>query len=233
MGIKKISIINKHCDERYSSYVENILSKDTVKDRNLEKEMINEINSYGYQIYATYQLEWMDKEDFDIINPIIMKYAGKFDRQLINSAMYTYLAVKGNYQAVDYLINEFKKPNTKYDNDIEWNWSRRGSASCALEVISDTTRYKEYIELALNPDTADDSYLIIELLGKIKKEECYKCLLKTIKSKKYDIRANSIRNLAKFTNHKDELKTIFAKYENDENEVVREAVKIVYKKWTK
>lgn len=38
------------------------------------------------------------------------------------------------------------------------------------------------IQRTLNPDTTDDSYLIIELLGKVKKEECYKCLLKTIKS---------------------------------------------------
>jgi hypothetical protein len=120
-------------------------------DKLLIQKIIREVNDAGYYIDYLCQLSWIDKNDFNAINPIIMKYTDKFENIRIRNSLYHTLGCRGNYNATNYLLNEFRKKNELYVDDIAWNSTRRGATSSSIEAIRDKGKIDEYIKLLKLP----------------------------------------------------------------------------------
>lgn len=235
MGINKDKKLDISNTLAYIKYKKEIYPKETINDRNLKKSLIEEINSCGYYIQGTWQISFMDKNDFKVVNPILMKYIGKFDKTTANEMLCRYLGKKGNYKALDFLLNEFKRPNDIQVKcgDAKWNDSRRGYTSSAIEAIGDKTRYKEYIEIIENDDTSDDSIFFIYMIGNIKNIETYECLKRIFNKNNIHTKIYAVRAISKFKDKSDEILKIITPYKNDAHEVMRTEVRKAIKKLSK
>ena len=192
-------------------------------DRELYSRIIDEVNSKGYYIQYLFQLRWMEKEDFEIINDIILKYSLQFERKRTKYSLLWYLGVRGNYGATDFLLEQFRKPND-YEENMGWNFSRRGMCSSALLEIRDKSKIDEYIEIIENEDTRQDSFFFILMLGKLKVEKAIPLFVELLKEDNTDLQSAAIKSLAKFKN-KIDLNPIMAPFLLSDNKVIRDNAK--------
>lgn len=165
-------------------------------DRFLYDELIKAVNSQGYFIQYTGQLNYIDKNDQCLV-PILLKYYGLFENSHINNVLIRYLGLSRSPNITGFLLNEFKKPNT----EETFNLSRRGFSSSALNSIKDKRFVKGYIKIVENKETRYDSMLIITLLGKLKAEEALPTLIDVLSDNDERIQTSAISALGNFKGH--------------------------------
>lgn len=209
------TVAGKRADELFASYSEH--------DKELIHTMIEEVNSKGYYIQYTFQLSWMDEDDFEFINPIIMKYSLLFENKRKKYGLLQYLGVKGNIQATDFLLEQFRKPNDYIDN-LDWNFSRRGASSSALLVIKDKSKIDAYIDIIENENTRQDAFFFILLLGELKVAKSIPLLINLLNENNNSIQSAAIQSLTKFKK-KIDLSPIITPFLLSDNEAIREYAK--------
>ena len=192
-------------------------------DKKLVHEMIEEVNLKGYYIQYVFQLSWMDQGDFEYITPLIMKYSLQFDNKRERYGLLSYLGVKGNVIATDFLLDQFRIEND-YIDKMDWNFSRRGVCSSALLVIKDKAKIDEYIEIIENKNTHQDSYFFILLLGELKVERAIPILIELLEDDNPVLQSAAIQSLTKFKK-KFDLNPIITPFLLSENEAIREYAK--------
>ena len=188
-------------------------------DKKLIQKIIEEVNSKEYFIQYLFQLSWMDKDDFEFINPIIMKYSLQFERKNTKYGLFGYLGVKGNTDATDFLLVQFRKSNDYIDN-LDWNFSRRGVCSSALLVIKDKSKIDEYIEIIESENTRQDSHFFILLLGELKVEKSIPLLIELLSEDNIHLQSAAIQSLTK-NKKKIDLNPIIAPFLSSDNDAIR------------
>lgn len=209
------TVAGKREDELVASYSEH--------DKEIIHKMIEEVNSKGYYIEYLFQLSWMDNDDFDSINPIIMNYSLKLENTREKYGLISYLAVKGNIEATDFLLEQFRRQNDYIEN-LDWNFSRRGTCSSALLVIKDKSKIDKYIEIIENEDTRQDSHFFILLLGELKVTKSIPLLIELLNEDNIYLQSAAIQALTKFKKTVD-LKPIISPFLSSDNDAVREYAK--------
>ena len=205
------TVAGKRADELFASYSE--------YDKELIHKMIEEVNSKGYYIEYLFQLSWMDKDDFEFINPIIMKYSLQFENKRKKYGLINYLGVKGNTYVSDFLLEQFRKQNDYIEN-LDWNFSRRGMCSSALLVIKDKSKIDEYIEIIENENTRQDSHFFVLLLGELKVEKSIPLLIELLSEDNIYLQSAAIQSLTKFRK-KIDLNPIITPFLSSDNDAIR------------
>lgn len=175
----KMSVSRKHLDD--------ILPKLSEKDFQLGIQLIHEINKMGCHVLFLYRIPSLEDDEIKKITPLLMGYVGRFEHYSYNLELFLYIGRKGNVQATDFLLEEFKKPNiygreitdtmTGLEKELRWSSSRRWAISSALLQIKDKSRLDEYIALTKNGDTRQDCLFIADLIGGYKCQKSYDCLI--------------------------------------------------------
>lgn len=229
------NIYRKKLEETYiyKKWMNVILPQMTEKDKQLHDLLVRDINAAGCDIRFTFQIPMLEREKKYKITPIIISYIGRFDRMDSNMGFIDYLGEKGNYAATDFLIEEFKKPNifnrpitddmSERQKDIIWNSSRRWSVSNALLIIKDKSRLDQYIELINDKDTHDDCVFIIELVGKIKTQKSWDCLISLLDDENYKLVASALEMIKYYyKDHYDEIEEKSKMFLESDNSLFRE-----------
>lgn len=224
MGVNRDKSVDVSETITARQFRETILPTLSDNDVKLRKTIIDEVNGNGYYIQYLFQLSWMDKEDYIIIDDIIMKYALQFERRSFRNGLIQYLGKKGNIYATDFLLGEFCKKNGEHETGILWNDTIRAATSSALEVIRDKSRVDDYLQIIDNEETRRDSYFIILLLGELRVEKSIPLLIKLLNENNINNQAAAIKALTYFK-RKIDIKQLASPFINSENEVLREYAK--------
>ena len=214
--------INNNVDNAYlaKKYIQEVKATLSECDLEISKKMIDEVNSNGYYIKYLFELSWMDKDDFLIIDGIIMKYATKFESWKIRNSLFRYLAKKGNYIVSDFLLEQFCKENDCQDGR-DWNFTRRGVCSSALEVIRDKSKINKYMSIVSDINTRQDSYFFVLLIGELKAIEAIPLLIGLLQENNIYLQSAAIQALSKFK-RKINLKPLIEPFLDSKNEIIRE-----------
>ena len=217
----------------YQKWMNVILPQMTENDKQLHNLLVSDINSSGCDIRFTFQIPMLEREEKYKITPIIIKYIDKFDDMNMSVGLINDIGEKGNYIATDFLIEEFKKPNifrkkitddmNERQKDIRWNGSRRWAVSNALLIINDKRRLDQYIELINDKDTRDDCFFIIELVGKIKTQKSWDCLISLLDDDNYKLVASALEMIKYYyKDHYDEIEEKSKMFLESDNSLFRE-----------
>lgn len=219
MGINRN--LNNDVSNTYSAqkYVQEILPILSEHDLKLTNQIIEEVNSAGYYIQYLFELSWMEEEDFEIIDKVVMKYVLQFERWQTRNGLMRYLAKKGNYYVSDFLLEQFRKENDCVEGR-DWNFTIRGVCSSALEVIKDKSKIDEYIAIVENESTRQDSFFIILLLGELKVEKSIPLLIRLLGEDDFVLQSAAIQALTKFKK-KIDLNPIITPFLESDNDAVR------------
>lgn len=209
------TVAGRRAEELFPTYSEH--------DKEIIHKVIEEVNSKGYHIQYLFQLSWMDKDDFELINPVIMKYSLQFENKRTRYGLFSYLGVNGNTDGVDFLLEQFRKPND-YNENLDWNFSRRGVCSAALFVIKDKSKIDEYIEIIENENTRQDSYFFILLLGELKFVKAISLLVELLNEDNSNLQSAAIQSLTKFK-RKIDLNPIISPFLSSDNDIISEYAK--------
>lgn len=229
MGInkdKKIDISNTITFKNYKNNIEPFLSKN---DLMVTKTIIEEVNSYGYYIQDLFQLSWMDEEDYEVIDGILIKYVLRFERIQLRNGVIAYLGKKGNFYATDFLINEFSKENKELQDNLDWSMTLRAALSSALLCIKDKSKIDEYISLIESEKTRKDTHYLILLLGELKVTKAIPLLVDLLNEDDVALQSAAIQALGHFKK-KTDLKEIIGPFLESKNEILQECAKKVLKK---
>ena len=228
MGVNKDK--NFKLSENAEKFQMERIKNDSKHDLALYEQMINEVNSKGYYIKYIGQLSFIDKDDLVLV-PIIQKYCKLFDDIRTERALLSYLGFKGNTVSIDFLIDEFKKPNDYWDrNDPNtWNFTRRWAISNAINIINDKTKEDDYIGFIKDPETRHDSMFIIEMLGRMKSEKAYPYLVKFLNDDDSSVVYHSIIALGYYKNHPELIPLIEPFLDSNHKPHVEEAKKALKK----
>lgn len=220
-------------------YLDDFFQELSEKDFQLQLSFILEINKMGCHALFLFRIDSLNNDEIKRITPVLMKYVGWFERVSLNFARILNMGRKGNYQATDFLIEEFKKPNiygkeitdemTDYEKSAAWNTSRRWAVSNALLQIKDKSRLDDYIEFTKNADMRQDCCLIVELIAHFKCEKTYDCLIGLLNDENFELQAAALDGLRFFYKH-DGIEEQVRPFLDSERDVLREYAKKVMKK---
>ncbi len=209
------------------------------KDAQLEIQLLHDMNKMGCHILFLYRIDSLEDDELKKITPILMGYVGRFEHLSSNFALILNIGRKGNYQATDFLIEEFKKPNiyekkitddmTDYEKSVAWNTSRRWAVSAALLQIKDKSRLDDYIVFTKNVDMRQDCFLIAELISHFKCQKSYDCLINLLTDGDYKLQAAALNGLRFFYKY-DGIEEQVSPFLNSEHDVLREYAKKIMKK---
>lgn len=160
-----------------------------------------------------------------------MGYVGRFEQVYSNFELILDIGRKGNYQATDFLIEEFKKPNiyareiiddmTELQKELRWNSSRRWAVSAALLQIKDKSRLDDYIGFTKNADTRQDCLLIADLVGRYKGQKSYACLLDLLNDANWHLQVRALDAL-RFYYKYDDIEKHVRPFLDSEHDALRE-----------
>ena len=204
-------------NEYYVKYKEN-LSKD---DKIVYEMFLNEVNDKGFDFSYIQEIKNVTNETLIKIAPVIMSYDMHFSDLLVNNELVLLLGRKGMNTFLDYLLDEFKKPNIYYKEKV-FNFSRRWALSNAIIGIKEKKYFSRYIDIIDDENTCEDSILLIIQLSKWKIEEFIPILIKFLSNPSYEIRVAAVDGLCRYKHA--ELMEYILQLSNDEDEHVRRAV---------
>lgn len=220
-------------------YLDEIFPKYSEEDVQLEIQLLHNINKMGCHVLFLADIDSLEGDEVKKITPLLMRYVGRFEDLSTNFALILNMGRKGNYQATDFLIEEFKKPNiykkeitdemTDYEKSTAWNTSRRWAVSNALLQIKDKSRLDDYIEFTKNADMRQDCCLIVELIAHFKCEKTYDCLIGLLNDENFELQAAALDGLRFFYKH-DGIEEQVRPFLDSERDVLREYAKKVMKK---
>ena len=229
----KENIYTKELEDSYiyQKWVNEIWPTMTKKDKDLHDSLVREICAAGIDIRFTFQIPLLDRKEKYKITPIVIPYIDKFDRMQSSNGLINYIGEKGNYIATDFLIEEFKKPNifhrqitddmSERQKDIIWNGSRRWAVSNSL--INDKSRLDQYIELINDKDTHDDCVFIIELVGKIKTQKSWDCLIGLLDDDNFRLVASALEMIKYYyKDHYEEIEEKSKMFLESDNKLLKE-----------
>lgn len=209
------------------------------EDFQLEIQLLHDMNKMGCHIIFSYRIDSLEVDEVKKITPILMGYVGRFEDLSSNFALILNIGRKGNYQATDFLIEEFKKPNiykkeitddmTDYEKSVAWSTSRRWAVSNALLQIRDKSRLDDYIAFTKNVDMRQDCFLIAELISHFKCQKSYDCLIDLLTDGDYKLQAAALNGLRFFYKY-DGIEDYVSPFLDSEYNVLREYAKKIMKK---
>jgi len=203
------------------------MRRQTPKDQELFKNLLDEVNSHGYQIQYYFELNQIDHNDLCLV-PVLMKYIGQFDNTGASSALMRYLAYPAFTEATELMLSEMRRTGLPKEGNQSESLYRQ-SASVALYGIRDPRYVDEYINLILDPETHDDCYFIILLLGKVKAEKAVPLLIELLNDPKSLIQSASLEAMWYFKNHQELIPYIEPFLQNDNKDLRRYAAKTIKK----
>lgn len=220
-------------------YLDDLFPKFSEEDFQLEIQLLHDINKMGCHILFSYRIDSLEDDEIKKITPILIGYVGRFEHLSSNFALILNIGRKGNYQATNFLIEEFKKPNiyekkitddmTDYEKSVAWNTSRRWAVSNALLQIKDKSRLDDYIEFTKNIDMRQDCFLIADLIGHFKCQKSYDCLIDLLTDEDYELQAAALNGLRFFYKY-DGIEEHVSPFLDSEHDVLREYAKKIMKK---
>lgn len=220
-------------------YLDEIFPKYSEEDVQLEIQLLHDINKMGCHILFLSNIGSLEGDEVKKITPLLMRYVGRFEDLSTNFALILYMGRKGNYQATDFLIEEFEKPNvykkeitdemTDYEKSTAWNTSRRWAVSNALLQIRDKSRLDDYIEFTKNADMRQDCCLIVDLIAHFKCKKTYDCLIGLLNDENFELQAAALDGLRFFYKY-DGIEEQVRPFLDSERDVLREYAKKVMKK---
>ncbi len=220
-------------------YLDDFFLKLSEKDFQLQVQFIHEINKLGCHVLFLFRIDSLEDDEIKKITPVFMEYVGRFECLSLNFARILNMGRKGNYQATDFLIEEFKKPNvyekkitddmTDYEKSVAWNTSRRWAVSNALLQIKDKSRLDDYIAFTKNVDMRQDCFLIANLISHFKCQKSYDCLINLLTDGDYKLQAAALNGLRFFYKY-DGIEEQVSPFLNSEHDVLREYAKKIMKK---
>lgn len=214
-----------------NGYLDDIFPKLSEEDFQLEIQLIHEINKMGCHVLFLHRMGFLEDDEIKKITPLLMGYVGRFESVLSNLALILEIGRKGNYQATDFLIEEFKKPNiyereitddmTELQKELRWNSSRRWAVSNALLQIKDKSRLDDYIEFTKNADTRQDCFLIADLIGRYKCQKSYECLLDLLNDTDWHLQGSAL-NALRFYYKYDDIEEHVRPFLDNKHDALRE-----------
>ncbi len=212
------------------------------EDVQLEIQLLHDINKMGCHILFLYRIDSLEDDEIKKITPLLIGYVGRFEDLSSNFALILNIGRKGNYQATDFLIEEFKKPNiykkkitddmTDYEKSVAWNTSRRWAVSSALLQVKDKSRLDDYIEFTKNADMRQDCFLIADLISHFKCQKSYDCLIDLLTDEDYKLQAAALNGLRFFYKY-DGIEEHVSPFLDNEHGVLREYAQKIMKKLRK
>lgn len=209
------------------------------EDAQLEIQLLHDMNKMGCHILFLFRINSLEDDEIKKITPLLIGYVGRFEHLSSNFARILNIGRKGNYQATDFLIEEFKKPNiyekkitddmTDYEKSVAWNTSRRWAVSNALLQIKDKSRLDDYIEFTKNADMRQDCFLIADLISHFKCQKSYDCLTDLLTDGDYKLQAAALNGLSFFYKY-DGIEEQVRPFLDSEHDVLREYAKKIMKK---
>ncbi len=212
-------------------YLDNYFPKLSEEDFQLEIQLIHEINKMGCHALFLYRIDSLEDDEIKKITPLLMGYIGRFEYFSTNRDLILKIGRKGNYQATDFLIEEFKKPNiygreitddmTELQKELRWSSSRRWAVSNALLQIKDKSRLDDYIELTKNAVTRQDCWFIADLIGRYKCQKSYECLIDLLYDANLHLQASAL-NALRFYYKYDDIEEHVRPFMDSEHDALRE-----------
>lgn len=225
--------------ESLTRYLDDLFPKFSEEDFQLEIQLLHDMNKMGCHIIFSYRIDSLEDDEIKKITPLLIGYVGRFEHLSSNFALILNIGRKGNYQATDFLIEEFKKPNiykkkitddmTDYEKSVAWNTSRRWAVSNALLQIKDKSRLDDYIEFTKNVDMRRDCFLIADLISRFKCQKSYDCLIDLLTDGDYKLQAAALNGLRFFYKY-DGIEDYVSPFLDSEHDVLREYAKKIMKK---
>lgn len=219
----EMSVAKMHLDKYFPKISE--------EDFQLEIQLIHEINKMGCHVLFIYRIDSLEDDEIKKITPLLMGYVGRFESVLSNLELILKIGRKGNYQATDFLIEEFKKPNiygreitddmTELQKELRWSSSRRWAVSNALLQIKDKSRLDDYIEFTKNTDTRQDCFLITDLIGRYKCQKSYECLIDLLNDTDWHLQGSAL-NALRFYYKYDDIEEHVRPFLDNEHDALRE-----------
>lgn len=213
-------------------HYDELMNRNTKKDQDLFDKLIMEVSQHGYKV-DYYEIENLVKTDKCLI-PVLMNYIEKFDNPGASSTLMRYLGHQGFDEATELMLNEFRRVDVKIpENRKKWESQDksgyRESASVALKAIRDRRFIDEYIELIENPQTHNDTFNIIELLGVLKVEKAIPHLLNLLHDPNVLLKCASIKALSHFKNKPEIILNVEPFLASDNNIIKKYATKTLRK----
>lgn len=230
-------ILNCWSTKRYlDKILPEIFSEDDVQ---LKIQLLHDINKMGCHVLFLSSINSLEDDEIKKITPILIGYVGRFEDLSSNFALILNIGRKSNYQATDFLIEEFKKPNlyekkitddmTDYEKSVAWNTSRRWAVSNALLQIKDKSRLDDYIEFTKNLNMQKDCFLIVDLISHFKCQKSYDCLIDLLTNKDFKLQAAALNGLRFFYKY-DGIEDYVSLFLDSEHDVLRKYAKKIMKK---
>lgn len=209
------------------------------EDVQLKIKLLHDINKMGCHVLFLSSINSLEDAEIIKITPLLIGYIGRFEDLSSNFALILNVGRKGNDQATDFLIKEFKKPNiyekkitedmTDYQKSVAWNTSRRWAVSNALLQIKDKSRLDDYIGFTKNVDMRQDCLLITDLISRFKCQKSYDCLIDLLEDKDYKLQAAALNGLRFFYLY-DGIEEHVSPFLDSGHDVLREYAKKIIKK---
>ena|GEM_PF-4787193 len=186
----------------YDNYLKNhktYWDKKTQKDKDLWLSFVAECKTAGCdEINYSYDLRYISREE-KYLYPIIKKYIGKFDNQGTSEMLIRSMGRKGNDEYVPFLIDQFKRDDlTGNENEI---FRYKESVAVAILGIKCEKFIDEYREMIKNATPKEALFYIIELLGKLKKEEDITFIVSLLSDENLYVRSAAVYAISNYKGH--------------------------------
>ncbi|WP_156300410.1 HEAT repeat domain-containing protein [Streptobacillus canis] len=152
------------------------------------KELIEEVNKYGYNFNTTDDILKIGSKDKKII-PVLLKWIDKLSDPSDKSWIARCLTVKGYKEALPRLIMLFKELKI-YPNSDRW------AVGNAIGVIGNNEYIDEYLEIITDKTNGTDRQMIVNYMYRYKEERVKKILIELLEDE--DVNSHAIYALGMF-----------------------------------
>ncbi|MDO4691167.1 MAG: HEAT repeat domain-containing protein [Fusobacterium sp.] len=150
-------------------------------------ELLNEVNSYGYNFKKPNDIKKIGKKD-KILIPILLKWLNKTTDFMAKSWIARCLTVEGYTEATEELLKLYKT----MDSEKGDKWA----VGNAIGVISDKRYIDDYIEIITDKSNGSARQMIVNYMGAFKEERVKKVLISLLDDE--EVNGHAIYALSKF-----------------------------------
>lgn len=150
-------------------------------------ELLNEVNSYGYNFRKPNDIKKIGKND-KILIPILLKWLNKTTDFMAKSWIARCLTVKGYTEATEELLKLYKT----MDSEKGDKWA----VGNAIGVISDKRYIDDYIEIITDKSNGSARQMIVNYMGAFKEERVKEVLISLLDDE--EVNGHAIYALSKF-----------------------------------
>ncbi|WP_022820367.1 HEAT repeat domain-containing protein [Fusobacterium russii] len=153
-----------------------------------QKDIINELNSYGYNFRNINDIMKIGKNDKILIFPLL-KWIKKLTKPVDKEWVARCLTVKGYTEATETLLKIYKEMDK---NEIGKRWA----IGNAIGEISDKRYIDDYIEIITDKSNGSARQMIVNYMGAFKEERVKEVLISLLDDE--EVNGHAIYALSKF-----------------------------------